>query len=238
GELNVVGTLRVPSDHNGTRSVPTTLVGGPPVFPEINPEVALQPRLIMGALAPIYQPSPKKDQRNRRTIYAANIRTLADPFLEVFNAANMNVSCERREESTVTPQAFALFNSRFAHEMALALAARLDQQEADPAKQIDAAFRSVLGRLPSAKERQLCLAHRLKMLKHHCRVEPVKEELPKRIVRTHIAEFSGTRVEIEEDWNPEGYEPPLRPWEVGAEARALAEVCLVLLNSNEFIFVY
>ena len=34
-------------------------VGGPPVFPEINWEVALQPRHIMGSVAPAYQPSPR-----------------------------------------------------------------------------------------------------------------------------------------------------------------------------------
>ena len=35
-----------------------------------------------------------------------------------------------------------------------------------------------------------------------------------------------------------GYEHDLRPWEVGPKTRALAELCLVLLNSNEFVYVY
>ena len=35
-----------------------------------------------------------------------------------------------------------------------------------------------------------------------------------------------------------GYIPDLQPWDVTAEVRALAEVCLVLFNSNEFIYVY
>jgi hypothetical protein len=30
----------------------------------------------------------------------------------------------------------------------------------------------------------------------------------------------------------------LKPWDVSAETRALADICLVLLNSNEFIYVY
>jgi hypothetical protein len=29
----------------------------------------------------------------------------------------------------------------------------------------------------------------------------------------------------------------LKPWDVGAGTRALAELCLVLLNSNEFLYV-
>ncbi len=212
--------------------------GGPPVFPEINRDVALQPRQVMGALAPIYEPSPRRAQRNRRTIYTVQMRTLANPFLEVFNAAGMDTSCERRDESTVTPQVFALFNSQFTHDMALAMARRLERLSADRGGQIEWAFRLAHGRLPTARERQLCLAHRDRMREHHRKVQPVREELPKQIVRGRIAEFSGTHVQIVEDWDPAGYEPNLKPWDVPAETRALAEVCLVLLNSNEFIYLH
>ena len=84
--------------------------GGPPVFPEINLEAALQPRHIMGSLAPVYMPSAKRDERNRRTIYTVQIRSLISPMLQVFNAAPTELSCERRDATTVTPQVFALFN--------------------------------------------------------------------------------------------------------------------------------
>ncbi|MCA9006895.1 MAG: PSD1 domain-containing protein, partial [Planctomycetaceae bacterium] len=49
-------------------------MGGPGVFPEINWEVALQPRHIMGSVAPAYQPMPLPRQRNRRTLYAFRYR--------------------------------------------------------------------------------------------------------------------------------------------------------------------
>jgi len=62
--------------------------------------------------------------------------------------------------------------------------------------------------------------------------------LPDKIVRNRIAEFSGARVQIIEDWDASEYERNLKPWEVSAEARALAEICLVLLNSNEFVYVH
>eukprot|EP00913_Durusdinium_trenchii_P023433 g22011.t1 len=87
-----------------------TEMGGPGVYPEINWEVARQPRHIMGSVAPAYQPSPTPAERNRRTIYAFRYRTLADPMLEVFNRPNSDVSCERRDSTTITPQVFALFN--------------------------------------------------------------------------------------------------------------------------------
>ncbi|MCC6420191.1 MAG: DUF1553 domain-containing protein [Gemmataceae bacterium] len=212
--------------------------GGPQVVPEINRAVALQPRQIMGALAPIYEPSPRRAQRNRRTIYTAHLRTLANPLLEVFNAAGTEASCERRDESTVAPQALALFNGQFTHDMALAMARRLERLGGGRPGQIEQAFRLVYGHPPSARERELCLAHLEKMLAHHRRVQPVREELPRQIARERIAEFSGATVRIVEDWDPAGYEPNLKPWDVPAETRALAEVCLVLLNSNEFLYVH
>ena len=43
---------------------------------------------------------------------------------------------------------------------------------------------------------------------------------------------------VEELDNLRNYERDLKPWDVAAETRALAEVCLVLLNSNAFSFLY
>jgi hypothetical protein len=34
-----------------------------------------------------------------------------------------------------------------------------------------------------------------------------------------------------------GYQRDLMPWDVGPETRGLAEVCLVLFNSNEFHYL-
>ena len=34
------------------------------------------------------------------------------------------------------------------------------------------------------------------------------------------------------------YVPDAKPWTVEAETRALADVCLLLFNSNEFMYVY
>ena len=103
-------------------------MGGPGVFPEINWEVAMQPRHIMGSIAPAYIPSRTPHERNRRTIYAFRYRTLPDPMLEVFNRPGCDISCERRDETTVTPQAFALFNSEFVQHRSLAFAARLAKE--------------------------------------------------------------------------------------------------------------
>jgi hypothetical protein len=213
-------------------------MGGPPVFPEINLEAALQPRHIMGGLAPPYKPSPTREQRDRRTIYTVQIRTLMNPLLQVFNEPGTDNSCERRDATTVTPQVFALFNSQCSHDAALAMADRLGKMSKSPARQIDAAFRLAYGRKPGKRERELCLKHLEQLTAHHLKTKPEKFEFPARLVQSMIEELTGDPFEFEEDWDMSNYEYNLQPTAVSAETRALADLCLVILNSNEFVYVY
>lgn len=214
-------------------------MGGPGVFPEINWEVALQPRHIMGSVAPSYQPSPQKKDRDRRTIYAFRCRTLANPMLQVLNRPGPDTSCERRDETTVTPQVFALFNSENVHARALALAQRLMKSNDDGHRRIVRAFRLLFGRPPSDGELAACRAHVAKMTTHHEQNPALKRELPVMVEREMVDEQTGRPFRWEEKLHwLQDYERDLMPWEVEAETRALAEVCLVLLNSNEFAYVY
>jgi hypothetical protein len=213
-------------------------LGGPGVFPEINWEVAFQPRHIMGSVAPAYLPSSTPRERNRRTVYAFRYRTLSDPMLEVFNRPGSETSCERRDQTTVTPQVFALFHSEFVNHRALALAAALERQAPTLAGRIGAAFRLVYGRPPTAEELAACEAHVAKMTAHHRRHPPQRTELPATVRRHMVEELTGETVYWEEDLSAlKNYQRDLMPWEVGPETRALAELCLVLLNSNEFLYV-
>jgi hypothetical protein len=134
-------------------------MGGAGIYPEINWEVALQPRHIMGSVAPAYQPSPTPRERNRRTIYAFRYRTLADPLLEVLNRPGADISCERRDETTVTPQAFAMLNGQFVNDRALALAARVTKDANTVDSQIGRLFRLLYGRGPTAEEMAICRKH-------------------------------------------------------------------------------
>src|SRR5262249_34316937 len=97
-------------------------IGGARVFPGIHWGGALPPGRVMGSVPPAYQPPPTPAQRNRRTLYAFRQRILADPVQEVFNRPGSETSCDCRDETTVTPQVFALFNSEFAQDRALAAA--------------------------------------------------------------------------------------------------------------------
>src|SRR5581483_12036492 len=122
--------------------------GGLPARPELNREVALQPRHVMGSVAPAYQPARTPAERHRRSLYALRIRTLRDPGLEVFDRPSPDLSCERRTESTVTPQVFSLFNGQASHDRALAFARRLEREADTPAARVERAFCLAFGRSP------------------------------------------------------------------------------------------
>ena len=119
-------------------------LGGIPCRPEINQEVALQPRQVMGTFAAAWTPNPLPQQRNRRSIYVLRLRGLIDPMLEVFNTPAPDFSCEKREASTVTPQVFSLFNGQNTHSRALSLAARVLKETDNDRDAIKRCFQLVL----------------------------------------------------------------------------------------------
>lgn len=212
--------------------------GGPGVFPEVHWEVALQPRHIMGSVAPAYQPSPTSEERNRRTIYTFRYRTLADPLLEVFNRPGSETSCERRDETTVTPQVFALLNGQFVHDRALALADRIARETKDIDEQALRAFRAIYGRPPAEEELSLVEAHVREMTAHHRNNEAVRVQLPRSVEREMVEELTGEAFRwTEELTGMDAYQRDLQPADVDAETRGLAELCLVLMNSNESVYV-
>ncbi|MDH3585167.1 MAG: DUF1549 and DUF1553 domain-containing protein, partial [Phycisphaerae bacterium] len=216
-------------------------MGGLPIRPHINLEVAMQPRHIMGSVGPAYQPSLTPAQRNRRTIYTERIRTLGDPMLEVFNRPGFDTSCERRDASTVTPQVFTLFNSINSYDRALAFARRVEESAREPAARVDLAFRLALGRLPTGEQRRKALAHVDRMTGHHSQSPRVATEPPRYVIREMVEEMTGLSFYWVEDLdvyaNP-GYVADTKPWDVPPRTRALADLCLVLFNTNEFIYVY
>ena len=77
------------------------------------------------------------------------------------------------------------------------------------------------------------------MQAYHEKVSPLQETYPVQITRTLIEEFSGEPFDYEEILPAfENYIPDTKASDVDAETRALADLCVVLFNSNEFIYVY
>ena len=214
-------------------------MGGLPIFPEINMEVALQPRHIMGSIAPAHQPSRRPETRNRRTVYAYRYRGLPDPMLEVFNQPSADLSCELRTASTVTPQVFTLLNSWNSYDRSLAMAHRLEKETQALSDRITRAFKLAWGRAPTKDERAKTTAYLETAAVYHHQNPPVAEKYPTQVDRTMFEEMTGEPFEYTERLDVyEDYVPHPKPWDVGPETRALADLCLVLFNANEFIYVY
>ena len=215
-----------------------TRVGGIPVRPDINPEVAFQPRQIMGGTASVYEPDPLPKQRNRRTIYAEKLRGLRDPFLEAFNQPGPDASCELRESSTVAPQALTLLNAEEVQDRALAFAARLLKENRNESEIIKKAFELALGRAAGKEEVELCVTHWKIATRSESQKNPVAPSFPKKIKRTVMAEKTGEPYDFWEFLPAfESYQPDLQRSDTDARTRGLAHVCLVLFNSNEFAYL-
>ncbi len=214
------------------------LRGGPGTYPQINSDVARQPRHAMGTLRPAYHASPTKAERNRRSIYSFQQRSLIDPLIESFNGAPVDLSCERRESSTVPTQAFSLLNSEFSNEMALAMAAQVEKATDSFDAQIKLAFRLAFSRAPTAEEHRDAAAHVTRMRAGHEQNPAAPRSSEPAAVHEITSEFTGERYAFRQVEETVDYEHNLHPSEASPTTRALADLTLMLLNSNEFVYVY
>ncbi len=213
-------------------------VGGIPVRPQMNLDVALQPRQVMGTFAEAWQPSPLPETRHRRSIYALKIRGLRDPFFEVLNAPGADASCEAREQTTVTPQVFAMFNSEITYGRSLALAHNVLKDHEQSAAAIDEVYNRVLGRPADPEERQWSIEHWNAMTERHREIEFQPRQMPSEVERIAVEENTGERFKFVEPLEAHrDFVADLQPEDVDARTRGLAELCLVLLNSNEFVYL-
>ena len=213
-------------------------VGGLPARPDINREVALQPRQIMGGTASVYEPDPLPAQRNRRSLYAEKTRGLRDPFLEAFNQPGPDKSCELRETSTVAPQALTLFNAEEVHERALAFAARLLKETKSEGATVMRAFELSLGRSARADELTFCLAHWKTATEEETDKTYQPKKFPIGLKRTVMAEKTGEPYDFWEFMPAyQNYVPDLQRSDLDARTRGLAQVCLVIFNLNEFAYL-
>jgi mono/diheme cytochrome c family protein len=146
--LAVSGTLKL--DHPG----------GPPIWPDLPAEILQANPAFLDDNAEKtkgWYPSPRTNQ-NVRSIYLIQKKTVRLPFMETFDMPENSVSCARRNESIVAPQALSLLNSSITLEAARALAERVQRDVGnDATKQVERAFALTLQREPDKSERHACL---------------------------------------------------------------------------------
>jgi hypothetical protein len=131
--------------------------GGPPVWPELPEEVrAANPALLDDNKEKTkgWYPSPLPE-RNVRSLYLVQKRTVKVPFMETFDLPENAASCPRRNASVVAPQALALMNGALTADAARAMAAHIGRS-GDAAAQVHEAFAMALGREPDEAEARAC----------------------------------------------------------------------------------
>jgi hypothetical protein len=200
--------------RDGVLAVAGTLnpkVGGPSVRVPLQKEVY---DLIFTENEPdgLWPVTPDPREHTRRSLYLFAKRNLRLPLFEVFDQPDTLSSCPVRAVSTFAPQALTLLNGSFLHEQSQSFAARLLREAgSDPQAQVERAYRLALARPPRDAERREALAFL------DGQTELLRDRLRARL-----------RVGVPPD-APDDADP--------AEAAALADFCLALLNRNEFLYV-
>ena len=101
------------------------------------------------------------------------------------------------------------------------------------------AVQLAFGRAPMPDERERLEAYLAEMREYHAGIHPEPKEYPTRINRSVVEEFSGKPFSYEEILPVfEDYVADKKAADVDGDTRALADLCLVLFNSNEFVFAY
>ena len=171
--------------------------GGPGVYPRIPRDVNVE---LPNNDKELSWYACTDEENLRRTIYVFQRRSLTFPLVEVFDGAAMSQSCPVRPQTTVAPQALALFNGEFCREEARHLADRARREAGENiGARIERVFRITLGRRPTAGE-----------------VEAAKR-------------FIANQAAIRQRSAPSAA--------AGAEAAAFADLCHVVLNTNEFLYL-
>jgi hypothetical protein len=88
----------------------------------------------------------------RRTVYIPLRRANLPTLLNLFDFGDATTVTGKRPLTNVAPQALFMMNSDFVGERALNLAQSLSKKEADPARRMQSAYWTVLGRAPSSDE--------------------------------------------------------------------------------------
>jgi hypothetical protein len=187
-------------------------VGGPSIKVPLEPEVY---DLIFTEGEPdgLWPVTPDAGQHTRRSVYLFSKRNVRIPLFEAFDQPDTLTSCADRPVSTFAPQALILMNGPFTQEQGKKLAVKLvGEVGTDPAKQIEGLYRRAVGRKPMAEEKKLA-------------IEFLKAQ-------------AATIRERQKTEQPIGLDAgDVPPGADVAEVRSLADLCVAIFNTNEFVYI-
>jgi hypothetical protein len=186
-------------------------MGGPGVFPPVPP--GLISELSATAVAGGWRTEKDPAQSDRRSVYIFVRRNLPYPLLQEFDTANTFESCDYRKNTVTPPQSLDLLNNELVLDWAAKLAGRvLNDSGLTPAAQVDRAFRLAYGRAASPEEQKMAedfLAKQAPVMVARLASNDAKPPLPVNL--------------------PQGTDQ--------ARAAAFVDLCHMLLDSNEFLYI-
>ena len=132
-----------------TASTLDAKLGGPTILPYIAPDI------VQGSSHRVWAGKADDDPSTwRRSLYVFSKRSIRYPLFEAYDQPNLINTCDRRNRSTIAPQALMMMNNNFVITQAKQFAARLRKEAGnDTAAQVDRAFLLALGRVPNPSER-------------------------------------------------------------------------------------
>lgn len=166
-----------------------------------------------------WKPSPEPEQR-RRAVYIFSQRSLLPPLMTTFDSSDTTLPCVQRPVSTVATQALALLNNKFAHERSQAVARRVLAEPEGLIKELYAQSPPPKPGAVMTRDIWLCWEY---TLGHYPSVQELAD------AKQHL------------EWQTDHYRrlgytatdrSPRDP-----RFLALASLCHVLLNTNEFVYV-
>jgi len=130
-------------------------LGGPCIYPYISPDV------FQASSKRTWPGKPDDDPSTfRRSLYVFSKRSIRYPMFEAYDQPNLVNTCDRRNRSTIAPQALILMNNNFVITQAMIFAHRLEKEAGtDPGAQVERAFQLALGRWPSKEEKTNSIAY-------------------------------------------------------------------------------
>jgi hypothetical protein len=186
-------------------------MGGPGVYPPVPPGMLSE--LSATAVAGGWRTEKDPAQSDRRSVYIFVRRNLPYPLLQEFDTANTFESCDYRKNTVTAPQSLDLLNNDLVVDWASKLARRvLNDSGLSPSAQVDRAFRLADGRAASADEQKIAedfLAKQTPIMVARLASNDAKPPLPANL--------------------PQGVDQ--------ARAAAFVDLCQMLLDSNEFLYI-
>lgn len=123
--------------------------------PAFKPPIPAEAMLARNTKSPYPLDARDTPATRRRTVYMFHKRVVQHPLMQAFDGPDAAVSCGRRSNTTVAPQALALLNDTFLRDRAADFARRLLAESGPkPADCINRAYWLALARPPTELERK------------------------------------------------------------------------------------